>query len=105
MSPADIEIHDNPAASRIEATVGGQSGYAEYRLGPGAITFTHTRVPETLRGRGIGTRLVEAGLALARAKSLEVVPVCPFFRAYMRAHPESQTLLGDAGRRLLADVS
>jgi uncharacterized protein len=95
-------IHDNPAAHRIEVGAGGESGYAEYRLAPGVITFTHTRVPEALRGQGIGTRLIEAGLALARERHLEVVPVCPFFRAYLRAHPDSQALLGAEGRRLVA---
>jgi uncharacterized protein len=99
----DPQVRDNAAASRLEAMVEGQTGYAEYQLTSGTITFTHTRVPENLRGRGIGTRLIEAGLALARERGLEVVPVCPFFRAYMRAHPDSQGLLGAAGRKLLAE--
>ena len=105
MNNADLQVRDNAAASRLEATVEGQTGYAEYQLAPGRITFTHTRVPENLRGRGIGTRLIEAGLALARERGLEVLPVCPFFRAYLRAHPDSQTLLGAAGRKLLAEPS
>lgn len=103
MTNADVQVHDNAAASRLEATVEGQTGYAEYRLTPTTITFTHTRVPEQLRGRGIGTHLIEAGLQLARERGLEVVPVCPFFRAYLRTHPDTQALLGDAGRRLLAE--
>ncbi len=103
MSSDAAQIRDNPAASRIEATVAGQTGFAEYRLAAGTITFTHTRVPENLRGRGIGTRLIEAGLALARERGLEVLPVCPFFRAYLRAHPDSQALLGAQGRKLLAE--
>jgi uncharacterized protein len=103
MSGPDLEVHDNAAAARIEATVAGETGYAEYRLAPGTITFTHTRVPQDLRGRGIGTRLIEYGLALARERGLQVLPVCPFFRAYMRTHPETQDLLGAAGRKLLAE--
>lgn len=103
MSNDEVQISDNAAASRFEASVGGQTGYAEYRLAPHSITFTHTRVPENLRGHGIGTRLIEAGLALARERGLEVLPVCPFFRAYMRTHSESQGLLGAAGRKLLSE--
>jgi uncharacterized protein len=103
MSDDELQIRDNAAAARLEATVSGQTGYAEYRLAPGTITFTHTRVPENLRGRGIGTRLIEAALALARARGLQVLPVCPFFRAYLRTHTESQDLLGAAGRKLLAE--
>ena len=102
MSSAVVQVNDNEAASRIEATIEGQTAYAAYQLTPGAISFTHTRVPESLRDQGIGTRLVEAGLALARSRGLEVLPVCPFFRAYLRAHPDSQELLGTAGKKLLA---
>jgi uncharacterized protein len=94
-------IRDNPQTSRIEAEVGGQIAYAEYRLSPGTITFTHTRVPEALRGKGIGTRLIAAALSLARERGLEVIPICPFVSAYLRAHPEDQQLLGPQGQRLL----
>lgn len=90
---ASIVIFDSPKASRLEAQVEGQVAYAEYHLDPGTITFTHTRVPESLRGRGIGTRLIEAGLSLARERGLRVKPQCPFFAAYLRSHPEAQPLL------------
>ena len=104
MNPTDTPImRDNPALSRIEATVGTETGYAEYRLGSSTLTFTHTRVPESLRGKGIGTHLIEAGLAMARSRNLQVIPICPFFRAYLRTHPETQALLGAEGRRLLAE--
>jgi len=102
--PADevAAVRDNQAASRLEVVTPGGTAYAEYRLSPGVITFTHTLVPESLRGQGMGGRLIAAGLALARARGLKVTPVCPFFRAHMRAHPETQDLLTDAGRALLA---
>lgn len=96
----ELTIRDNPAESRIEADVGGAVAYAQYRVAPGTVTFTHTRVPEALRGRGIGTRLIQAGLAMARDRGLQVIPECPFFSAYFRAHPEQQTLLAPAGQKL-----
>jgi predicted GNAT family acetyltransferase len=46
----------------------------------------------------MGTHLIEAGLSLARERNLKVVPQCPFFAAYMRAHPETEDLLAPAGR-------
>ena len=101
--PTPVTVTDNPQALRLEATVAGQTGYAEYVLGPGTITFTHTRVPESLRGHGIGTQLIEAGLRLARERGLKVIPVCPFFRDYLRAHLSEQDLLSPQVReRLLA---
>jgi uncharacterized protein len=101
--PQDIPaVRDNPAAQRLEVPTAFGAAYAEYRLAPGAITFTHTRVPEALRGKGIGRRLIDAGLAMARERALKVTPVCPFFKAYMRAHPETQDLLSAEGRAELA---
>jgi uncharacterized protein len=97
----EVAIRDNPGSHRLEAAVGTLTGYAEYQLAPATITFTHTRVPEELRGRGIGRRLIEAGLEMARERGLKVIPECPFFAAYMRAHPETQDLLAEAGRGLL----
>jgi hypothetical protein len=95
------EVQDNPAAHRLEVLTPSGTAYAEYRLAPGTITFTHTLVPETLRGHGLGARLIAAGLAMARERGLKVIPVCPFFRAHMRAHPETHDLLAPQGRTLL----
>lgn len=94
-------VRDNAAASRLEAGAGGELGYAEYLLAPGTITFTHTRVPASARGHGVGTQLIEAGLELARRRGLKVIPKCPFFATYMRTHPETHELLALEGRRFL----
>lgn len=89
----DNEVRNNEAAHRYELEVEGQLAIAEYRLRPGRISFTHTEVPETLSGRGIGSKLVGAALDDARAKGLKVVPICPFVKRYMDKHPEVQDLL------------
>jgi predicted GNAT family acetyltransferase len=94
-------VHDNPRRHRFEAEVDGTLSYAEYELGPGTITFTHTLVPESLRGRGIATQLVQAGLAAAQAQRREVIPQCSMFSEYMRKRPETYPLLAPAGRALL----
>ena len=79
----------------------GEVAVAIYSLTDKVITFIHTIVPDALRGRGIATQLVLAGLASARERGLQVIPKCPVFAAYMRAHPETHDLLADEGRTLL----
>jgi uncharacterized protein len=96
-----FDVHDNPEASRFEASISGQTAVAQYEMGPGVITFTHTRVPESLRGKGIANALAQVALAAARARGLQVIPKCTFFASYMRRHPETQDLLSPAGRALL----
>jgi predicted GNAT family acetyltransferase len=74
---------------------------AEYKLVPGKIVFTHTEVPPAHEGRGIGSALIGFGLALARERGLKVIPMCPFFAAYMKNHPDQQDLLDPPFRKVL----
>jgi hypothetical protein len=89
----EVTVADHPEAHRLEARIGSQVAYAAYEISPGSITFTHTRVPASLRHHGIATQLVEAGIALARSRGLRIVAKCPFFTAYFAAHPELAGLL------------
>ena len=97
-----MTVRDNPDRRRFEIDLGdGHFAFAEYTLPEGKIMFTHTEVPESHEGRGLGTELIEAGLAAARDRGLQVIPICPFFAAYMRKHAEVQDLLDPAYRKVL----
>jgi hypothetical protein len=98
---AALPIRDDPSRSRFELELDGAVSYAEYTLGDGTITFTHTLVPEALRGRGIATQLVQEGLAAAQAQHRGVIPQCSMFAEYMRRRPETHVLLAPAGRAQL----
>jgi uncharacterized protein len=94
-------VIDNPAERRFEVTIGDATAIAEYRLIEGGIMFTHTEVPKALEGQGIGKALILAGLASARERGLKVMPVCTFFAAYMKRHPETHDLLHPDYRAVL----
>lgn len=92
-------IRDNPDLHRFEIDIGdGRFAFAEYNLLTSKIVFTHTEVPEEHEGQGLGTALIEHGLAEARRRGLKVIPICPFFAAYMQEHEEVQDLLDDSWR-------
>ena len=97
----DLTIRDNPERHRFEADLGDGIAIAEYNLLSNAIMFTHTEVPEAHEGRGIGTKLIEFALASARTRGLQVIPICPFFAAYMKRHKDVQDLLTPAYRKIL----
>jgi uncharacterized protein len=99
MTPPSVQ--DNPGRHRFEIEVQGKLSWAEYTLGEGTITFTHTLVPESQRNHGIGTQLVKAGLAAAQAQHRAVIPACSMFTDYMRTHPETHSMLAPAGRALM----
>ena len=98
----DLIVNDNVGSHRFEIDLGdGQFAFAAYNLLPGAIRFTHTEVPESHGGQGLGTALIKAGLAAARERGLKVIPICPFFRSYLKKHPEERDLVPIEQRHLI----
>jgi hypothetical protein len=91
--PSADAVRDNTDRHRFELDSGGHIAFANYRLSPGVITFTHTEVPPALRGGGIGTRLVRGALVVARARGLRVVAQCPFVSDVIHRHPEYADLV------------
>lgn len=89
----DLTVSNNTAASRLEIRLGDEVAFAEYRLEPDAVVFPHTVVPDAFSGKGVGGKLVQAGLAFAKEKGLLVKPTCPFFHAYIAKRPELHELV------------
>jgi hypothetical protein len=101
-TPAHLAVRDNPERHRFEIELGdGAYAIAEYTLPEGKIMFTHTEVPPEHEGQGIGTMLIEAGLAAARERGLKVIPICPFFARYIQRHAQVQDLLEPSYRKVL----
>ena len=78
------------------STAGKRSRF--YRLADGVMTFTHTEVPAQLRGRGLGSQMMQAVLRDVRAQGLKVVPRCPFVADYIRRNPGFADLLAQRNR-------
>jgi predicted GNAT family acetyltransferase len=86
-------VRDNKALSRFELDANGVMAFANYQLGDGVITISHTETPVAARGQGIASKLVAGALDIARARGLKVIPRCPFVRDYVGKHPEVRDLL------------
>jgi predicted GNAT family acetyltransferase len=94
-----IEVRDNPDADRYDVTVDGEAaGLLTYRLRPGVIALIHTEVDAAFEGRGVGSTLIREALDDARRRGLEVLPFCPFVKAYIQKHREYADLVPE-GRR------
>jgi predicted GNAT family acetyltransferase len=87
------EVRDNKDQHRFELAVDGHTAFTNYKLAPGVITLLHTEVPKEFEGHGIGSKLAQGELELARAQGLKVVAKCPFIAAYIKKHAEFQDLL------------
>jgi predicted GNAT family acetyltransferase len=92
---SDVEVRDNPDENRYEAWVDGtMAGVAVYGLSEHAIVFLHTEVDDAYEGQGIGSALARAALDDVRAKGdRDVVPLCPFIKAWIDKHPDYRDLL------------
>jgi predicted GNAT family acetyltransferase len=98
----NFAIRDNRQRHRFEADLGdGSLAIAEYTLPAGKIIVTHTEVPPAHMGQGIGSALIRFALASARERGLKVIPICPFFAAYIKKHVEEQDLLDPSYRKVL----
>lgn len=90
-----IDIRHNPQALRFETTVDGHLCVCQYRMLGKLMMFTHTGVPDALRGRGIAAELARVALDHARAHGFKVRPDCSYVEAYMQRHRETLDLLNE----------
>lgn len=86
-------MKDNPAKNQFEATIDGHTAVIEYKLRPGVMTVLHTDVPEEIGGRGIAAKMTRHVLEHIEANQLQVIPLCPYMRSYLKKHPQYQHLV------------
>ena len=94
MTPAHPVRH-NAAASRYEIQVDGVFAVAEYEMRNGRQNFTHTFVPEELRGRGLAEALVRTALDDATAAGRTVVPSCSYVAKFIERNPQYHSLVAE----------
>lgn len=89
-----ISREESALKGRYTVQVEGVEAEMTYlRKDEGLVIIEHTGVPDALRGRHIGKALVRRGVEDARAKGRKIIPLCPFAKALISRHPESQDIL------------
>jgi predicted GNAT family acetyltransferase len=84
---APLTLREQP--DRLTAEVEGLELLIRYLwTRPGVMRVDHVGVPKALGGRGLGTRLVGALVAKARAEGFKVEPVCSFAATQFTRHPD-----------------
>ncbi len=91
--PHDGTFSDNTAAHRFELKLATGTVLVEYETAPGALTITHTEVPKALEGQGLASRIASLVVAKARHRGVKLIPLCPFFIAYLKKHAEHSDLV------------
>ncbi|SFV38628.1 Predicted acetyltransferase, GNAT superfamily [Devosia crocina] len=89
-----VERQDAPTKGRYRLVIDGVEAEMTYsRISPELIIIDHTGVPEVLRGRKVGERLVRQAVEDARRDGVSILPLCPFAKAQINRHPEWQDVL------------
>jgi len=89
-----IEREEGETKGRYVVRLDGQEAEMTYsRAGAAMIIIDHTGVPDELRGRGVGERLVERAVADARAEKRKITPLCPFARSVFQKRPDLRDVL------------
>lgn len=86
-------VTDNPARSRYEMDVDGQTVFANYRREGERLIVTHVEAPVALRGTGAAGRFMAGLMEQVRAEGLKVVPLCGYAAGWIRAHEQHHDLL------------
>lgn len=89
-----MQIEHDPTGRRFVTDLPSGTALLAYApVGERVVDFYSTYVPPPERGRGVAGRLVEAGLAWARAEGVRIIPTCWFVAQWIRAHPEHADLV------------
>ena len=98
-------ITDNAALHRFELPVDGETAFLVYERTGELLRLMHTEVPQSLEGKGVGSKLVSAVLRFAQENNLSVVPVCPFVAQYVKRHPEYSAIVDPPHRWMIDSAS
>ncbi len=99
-----MNIIHNEAECRFEYRSGDVLAVCDYQVAGNVWTFTHTFVPDSMRGQGVAAALAEAALMHAQALNVKVVPSCSYIDSYMERSPKFDGLIkGDAGKKVNND--
>ncbi len=90
---SEQSVRNNEGENRFEIEVEGERAVAQYDRRGSTIFFTHTEVPPSMEGQGIGNLLARTALDYARKEKLRVVPRCKFIAAFIERHPEYADLV------------
>lgn len=89
----NYQLIDRIENKRYEIEVEGFSPRIEYIKTADKIFLTHTEVPIELKGRGIGSALIELVLEDIEKQGQKLMPLCPFVAGYIKKKPEWKRIL------------
>jgi uncharacterized protein len=88
-----LELINNREASRFEVPLGKDFAFIDYDKEGNVYYFNHTEVPIENEGQGIASKMTKMALEAVKAEGAQLVPLCPYTRAYLERHPEYNVIV------------
>ncbi|OTG89521.1 GNAT family N-acetyltransferase [Acinetobacter sp. ANC 3832] len=61
--------------------------------GEDKFIIDHTTVNDELRGQGVGHKLLDRAISLAREKNVKIIPLCPYAKSVFDKDPSIHDVL------------
>jgi predicted GNAT family acetyltransferase len=76
-----ITEEDNKGKAYVGTSIKPLAAMTYSKAGDDLIIIDHTEVDESLRGQGVGRKLLDALVAMARDKNIKIMPLCPYAKS------------------------
>lgn len=91
-----MDFVKNESQSQYELHLdGGKIAFVEYADKEDKVYLTHTEVPASVQGQGIGQKLIAQTLQSIKNEGKILVPLCSFVSWYVNNHDEWNSLLSE----------
>lgn len=87
-----VQVFHNPGENRFETWIDGQLSKLDYMVDRNTIVMMHVGVNPEHRGQGVAGKLTQVALDYAAKKSLRVIPMCSYIRAYIQRNSKYSVL-------------
>ena len=80
--------NDTGQKKKFELHIEDEIAFIEYiQTRNNIIYLTHTEVPRSLEGNGLGAIIVSKTLEYIKENGYKMAPLCPFIAAYLKRNP------------------
>ena len=84
----EIKVQNNKSLLRFEVSVKDELAFLTYRFYKNNLALMHTSVPASMKGKGMGTKLVIAAIDFAIEQNKKLMLYCSFAAKFVKEHKE-----------------
>ena len=86
-------VKNNEALKRFELQVEDKMAYADYKHEGNVLYLNYVFAPESLRGTGAASNLMQGIMEIARQNGDKVYPICSYAVSWLSQHEYYQDLV------------